>query len=570
MTIKEIQNILKREGYKAFFLKTADPHMSEYFPDHYNFIEKLTGFSGSLAQIIITEDTSLLFVDGRYHLQAEKECPDLTVMKWGLKDVPNYLEYLNQNFNEEDLICTDFRLLDSQIALNIKAKLNHLPIFENSPNNDSKIFKLSEKYTGLNLVDKLNILREIFKDKNYLITNLDAIAYSLNLRAMDIPHTPVFYAFFIYLNHNFYLFLNEAKLSNELRNELISAGIRIFEYDYFYEFLQNISDDVILADFNQLNYHAYNLLVTSNKLIHLDNPIDHLKAIKNEKEIEGMKLAHLYDGASVVRLLKWLDESDKEGLDEVIIADKLLEFRLANKAIDSSFDTIAGYNANGAIIHYHALKESCAKLKNEGILLLDSGAQYPFGTTDITRTIALGNVTSEMKKHYTIVLAAFIELSKAIFLEKTKPMQLDILARKEVYKYGLDYRHGTGHGVGMALSVHESPPNFAMAIRKTTSVDLKEGMIFSNEPGLYFDNKYGIRLENLLYVEKKFESEYGTFYGFNHLTYVPFDLNLIDVNYLNKDQIDYLNDYHKEVYHKLESYLNDEEKEYLMNLTRSL
>ncbi len=180
---------------------------------------------------------------------------------------------------------------------------------------------------------------------------------------MDIPHTPVFYAFFIYLNHNFYLFLNEAKLSDELRNELISAGIRIFEYDYFYEFLQNISDDVILADFNQLNYHAYNLLVTSNKLIHLDNPIDHLKAIKNEREIEGMKLAHLYDGASVVRLLKWLDESDKEGLDEVIIADKLLEFRLANKAIDSSFDTIAGYNANGAIIHYHALKESCAKLK---------------------------------------------------------------------------------------------------------------------------------------------------------------------------------------------------------------
>ncbi len=172
MTIKEIQNILKREGYKAFFLKTADPHMSEYFPDHYNFIEKLTGFSGSLAQIIITQDESLLFVDGRYHLQAEKECPDLIVMKWGLKDVPNYLEYLNQNFNEEDLICTDFRLLDSQIALNIKAKLNHLPIFENSPNNDSKIFKLSEKYTGLNLVDKLNILREIFKDKNYLVTTL--------------------------------------------------------------------------------------------------------------------------------------------------------------------------------------------------------------------------------------------------------------------------------------------------------------------------------------------------------------------------------------------------------------
>ena len=329
---------------------------------------------------------------------------------------------------------------------------------------------------------------------------------------------------------------------------------------------------MVLLDKTKVNYETYSLICKHNRIVDCLSVIEEMKSMKNDVEIENSKLAHIYDGVAMVRFLKWLDETDKETLNEYIVANKLNEFRLSYKAFDLSFNPIVAYNANAAMMHYAPTEENNAALHNEGIILVDSGGQYKEGTTDITRTICVGEVSDELKKHFTTVLKSMFNLSSVKFMKGLNGLQLDILARKDIWELGIDYRCGTGHGVGHVLSVHEAPPNirYMHTLGKSEEVPIRKGNIVSDEPGIYLEGKYGIRCENmLLAVEDEF-NEYGQFMRFDTLTMVPFDLRLIDKRYLDKKTINLINDYHKNVYHTLAPYLDADELIYLGKITQEI
>lgn len=353
---------------------------------------------------------------------------------------------------------------------------------------------------------------------------------------------------------------------------LYDDGIAVREYDEYYDFIKEIKNQIVLIDENKVNYETRRLLDKSNKVFNMTSVVEEMKAIKNPVEQENSRLAHIYDGVAMLRFMMWLKKADKTLLDECDVVEKLNAFRLGYRAFDLSFKPIVAYNANAAMMHYSPKKDKCAKLNNEGILLVDSGGQYFEGTTDITRTFALGPVSDEVRKYFTIVLKSMFELSEVVFKKGMSGYQLDILARKELWSLGIDYLCGTGHGVGHVLAVHEMPPN--IRYQKTVSASeqqpLVPGNITSDEPGVYFENKYGIRCENMLLVKKAFENEYGEFFKFETLTMCPFDLDLIDMNYLDEKNRIILNTYHAQVRETLSPYLNEEEKDFLNYATREI
>lgn len=580
--IKALQEAIKNNDLDVYYLNSYDYHMSEYVPNYFKTIAYFSGFTGSVSTLIVDRENAYIFVDGRYHIQADKQCLSngINVIKLGTSGALEPVDFILKNYKGKK-IGLDGKRTSISFAKSLiknKIKIKSIDIYSNLIENreklaEDKLYELEEKYAGESRKSKLDKVKYCLGGRTHIINNLESIAYLLNLRGNDIVYTPVFLSYLIFYKNEVYFFIDINRLSSKIIEELYDDGVAIKPYEKYYEFLELIEKEVVVLDENKVNYESYlHLSKHSNNLIHMTSIVEDMKSIKNNIEIENAIKANIYDGVSMLRFLMWLDKSDKNSLNEYEVSKKLNDFRLNYKAFDLSFNPIVAYNQNAAMMHYAPTKSENAKLSEEGIILVDSGGQYLEGTTDITRTIALGEVSDEIRKHFTIVLKSMFNLSSAKFLKGINGKKIDILARKDIWELGIDYRCGTGHGVGQVLSVHEGPPNirYMSTPSKTESAALKPGNIVTDEPGIYLEGKYGIRCENMLLVVNDEKNEYGQFLKFKTLTMCPFDLRLIDKKYLDQKTIELLNNYHKEVYETLSPYLNQEENDYLKEITREI
>jgi len=577
--LKALQKQLIKENIGVYYMNTSDYHMSEYVPEYFKTIEYFSGFTGSLATLLVSQNSAFIFVDGRYHTQADKQClPNgIKVIKLGTKGALEPIDFIAKYFIDSvvgiDGKRTSISFAKALIDKRIKIKSIDLysDLIENrAPLSSSRIFELRLRYTGLTRDKKIELIKYCLNGKCHIVNNLESIAYILNLRSNDILYTPVFLSYLVFNKNAVYLFCDSNRMSQNTIDELYADGIIVRPYDAYYIYIESITSQVIYLDENKVNYETYRKIDHhNNTIINKRSLIEDMKSIKNSVEQENLKQAHIYDGVAMLRFFMWLESVNKTRFTEYDIAQKINQFRLSYKAVDLSFSSIVACNANSAIIHYSPTETNCARLSSNGVLLLDTGGQYREGTTDITRTIALGPVSQDVRKHFTLVLKSMLNLSSLKFVRGLSGNQIDVLARKELWEEGLDYRHGTGHGVGYFLSVHEGPPNVRYMHTDVGSetVEIKPGMVFSDEPGVYFEGKYGIRCENLLLCKKDYENEYGEFLSFETLTLVPFDLRLIDKRYLDEKSIRLLNEYHERVYNTLLPYLDKAEADYLRKLT---
>ena len=579
--LSKLRSKMYEKGIDVYFVNTCDYHMSEYIPEYFKTLRYFSGFSGSLGQLVVTYDEAYLFVDGRYHTQADQEVGQygIQVMKLGKKGVLSADDFLINNCQDKvigfDGKCVSYAFSKKLIkhGLKIKSLDIYSDIIEGRVTlSKSMLFELGTSYTGYTRKMKLDVIKRSLNGKTHIIQNLESIAYLLNLRGNDIAYTPVFMAYMIFNKGEVYLFIDAKRLSNEVLANLLEDGVIIRPYFEYYNFIKILRNEVILLDENKVNYDAYTSIDASNKIYNMRSIVEEMKTVKNPVEVKNAKLAHIYDGVAMLRFIKWLKETDMEGKTEYDAKVKINDIRKSYKAFDLSFNTIVGYMANAAMMHYSPTREVNSPLHNEGILLIDSGGQYYEGTTDITRTVALGPVSDEIKMYYTLVLKSMMNLQRVKFMEGLSGDKLDILARKDLWALGIDYRCGTGHGVGQVLSVHEMPPNvrYQKSPNNGAEVPFRPGNIFSDEPGVYFEGKFGIRIENLLLCKKDELNEYGQFLSFEPITMVPFDLQLIDKRYLDDETVKAINAYHREVYRTLYPYLNDEERLFLTRATRSI
>ena len=574
-------SMLKHE-IDVFYFNTSDYHMSEYVAEYFRTLEYYSGFTGSLATLLVTLKDAFIFVDGRYHVQASRQCSPhgIKVVKLGTKNALEPIEFLKKYFKNStvgfDGRRTSIKFAKQLIKNNIKTKnadIYSRLIEDRVPLSRDQVYELSVKYTGLSRKTKLEMVKHVLKGNTHIINNLESIAYILNLRGNDVPYTPVFLAYLVFHGNNVYLFMDGRRLDKRLIEKLYDDGIIVRPYDSYYKFLDSITSSKIIIDENKVNYETYVHINRNNNILYdKRSVIEDMKSIKNKTEQKNMIQAHIYDGVAVLRFWMWLEKVNKNKITEFDAARRIDTYRRMYKAKDISFGSIVAYNENAALMHYFPEEGRSARLNNRGILLFDTGGQYNEGTTDITRTIALGNVSPEIKKYFTLVLRSMFNLSEVKFLKGLNGNQLDILARKDLWQIGVDYRCGTGHGVGYNLSVHESPPNIRYGHTDNGSElsEIKPGMVFSDEPGVYFEGKFGIRCENLLLCVEDEKNEYGQFLRFEHLTMVPFDLDLIDEDYLDERTIEALNRYHRKVYKALLPYLDDEEAEFLKEKTRQI
>ena len=573
---------MNKAGIDAYYFNTSDYNMSEYVSEYFKTIRYFSGFTGSLATLIVDKEKSYIFVDGRYHIQADTECLEngVEVIKLGTEGALDPVEFIVKNYTKKvvglDGKRSSIHFVNKLVENKIKIKCEDIYseiIEDRAPLSDAPLYSLSLEYVGKSRKDKIEELKYCFKDKVHIVNNLESIAYILNMRSKDIAHTPVFLSYMVVYDGDVYLFIDINRLDPDQLEALYLDGIVVRNYDAYYDLLKDIKKQVIVLDDGKVNYQTYlNLKDNHNAFVYMRSIIEDMKAVKNEVEIKNAKLAHIYDGVSMVRFIKWLKEIDKKTITEKEASDYLDNLRLSNKAFDLSFNSIVAYNKNAALMHYSPSNEKPVFLDNSGILLVDSGGQYLEGTTDITRTISLGENSAELKKHFTLVLKSMFNFSNAKFLKGMDGRSLDVLARINIWKEGIDYRCGTGHGVGHVLSVHEGPPN--VRYMKTEAGNENEpivpGMIFSDEPGIYLEGEYGIRCENLVLCTEAEKNEYGQFLKFETITLCPFDLDLIDPKHLDKETLESLNAYHKMVYDTLSPYLNDEEKTFLKKETRAI
>lgn len=579
--IQALQQAMLKAKVDVYYITTSDDHMSEYIPEHFKILRFFSGFTGSLATLLVTRDSAHIFVDGRYHIQADNETKDtgIEVVHLGLNGALEPLDFLSTHCAGKtiglDGTLTSTNFVKSLIGRGHEVKCVDLvsPIMsDRAPLSKEELFTLDEKYTGKSRKDKISDVLYCLSGKCHILTNLESIAYILNLRGNDIANTPVFMSFLVFLNNEVYFFVDMGRLSEEVLMSLYEDGVIVKRYSEYYELIKTIKNQNILIDETKVNFETFRLLHKSNTIYNMRSIVEDMKAIKNPVEQANSRLAHIYDGVAMVRFLMWLKNIDKSTINEYDAVEYLNACRLKYKAFDLSFKPIVAYNANAAMMHYSPSPVNSTPLANEGILLVDSGGQYLEGTTDITRTIALGPVSDEIRKFFTIVLKSMLELSEVTFKKGMSGFQLDILARKELWGMGIDYLCGTGHGVGQVLAVHEMPPNirYHKTVSGSEQALIVPGNITSDEPGVYFEGRYGIRCENMLLCQKAYENEYGEFYNFETLTMCPFDLDLIDINYLDDQKRHILNAYHALVFEKLSPYLNDEEKAFLAYATREI
>ncbi len=588
----KLRDFMDRHNISVYVIPTSDAHDSEYICDYYKCRRYMSGFTGSAGTMVVTKTEAVLFTDGRYFLQAEKqlEGSDIRLMKMGEPGVPDEQEYIIDNLLDNTNIGVDGRTISASYGLSLKKasanKGGRLiyredlvgEIWKDRPSQEfTSPFVLEDKYAGVKVTDKLRVVREHLKDKRadaFLLTSLDDIAWLFNIRGNDIEYNPVVTAFSIVTDKEAILFARKQVFGESIISKLQSDEVSIMEYEDIYEYVKHFPATMsIILDRSRVNYLVYRNIEHDAYIIDESNYTTMLKAVKNEVEINNLYKAHLLDGIAVTRFMHWLKENvGKIKITEISAANRLEEFRKeASTYIEPSFETISAFNQNGAIVHYAPTVESDTEVNMNGLLLVDSGAQYYEGTTDITRTFVVGDITEQMKKHFTLLAKSMLNLAHASFLYGCSGQTLDVLAREPLWRYGLDYKHGTGHGVGYLLNVHEGPNNFRWKIREENDmIPLEPGMITTDEPGLYIEGQYGIRTENELLCVKKDANEYGTFLGFDILTCVPIDIDGIDLAYLNSHDIDRLNSYHENVYNKLAPFLDESDKSWLKNYTKKL
>ena len=590
--IEIFRNKMENSGIKAYIIPTSDYHNSEYISDYFKSRQFLSGFTGSQGTLLITLDFAYLWVDGRYFIQAEKQVNDklIKIMKIGTLNTPTIEEFLDNYLNDGDVLGFDGRLMNTNLVKSIiNTVRSKITIKDESdlvnvvwPDRPSLpfslVYKLDVIFAGKECKDKITELRAELEKNNtnlFVLTALEDIAWLLNLRANDITHTPVFLSYFILSKNEAILFIDKKKINSEIKAYLKENGIKVKDYNDFYEHLKTYDGKDILMDLNKANYKIYSILNAKNVIVNKQNPTTLMKAIKNETEIKNTKAIHCRDGALVAKLMYYVKNSydNKADISEISAAQYIDNLRSElNGFVDLSFTTISGFLDHGAMMHYSATPESNYKIDKPGFLLVDSGGHYLEGTTDITRTFGVGKINDEMKTNFTIVLKSMINLSKAVFLKGCNGQNLDILARGPIWNELMDYKCGTGHGVGYLLSVHEAPNGFRWqkVAERNDSAVFVPGMITTNEPGIYLENKYGIRIENEMLCVPKGQTEFGEFLSFETITFAPIDLDCIKVALLTKEEKAWLNEYHEMVYKKINKYLTKQEKDWLKIYTRKI
>lgn len=585
--LNNLRKVMKKENVDYYIIPSGDSHQSEYVPEYYKGRAYVSGFTGSAGTLLVGIEESYLWTDGRYFIQAEKELngSGIKLMKMNIPGYPSLLEWIKNNVKEGKTLAFDgstisaneyknYKELAEKNGFNIKMKKDLLNlIWNNRPElSKEKIFIHDTKYCGKSTSEKLEEVRAemtTLEGENYVVTSLDDIAWLFNIRGNDIAYNPVALAYALISDKKAVLYIGDEKVTNDDKRKLEEQGATLKTYNDIYEDIKNVTGSIII-DGAKVNGKLYSLISEDVKIIENLNITTSLKAVKNEVEIKNMEVSQVRDGVAMVKFIKWLKENvGKINMTEISASDKLEEIRANGENFKGlSFNTIAGYKDHAAMMHYSATEESQYELNSEGMLLIDSGAQYLDGTTDITRTFILGPITEEEKRDFTLVLKSHIALATTIFLKGTNGCNLDAIARRPLWKYGMDYKCGTGHGVGFFLNVHEGP----QGIRPFgNTIALEPGMILTNEPGVYKENKHGIRTENTLLVTKAFKNdEMGEFYKFDTISYCPIDLEGVDVSLLDEEEREWLNNYHRTVYEKLSPYLNEEEKKFLEKETRSI
>jgi len=589
MKLQAIQEKMKEAGLSVLVIPSADPHQSEYVAPYWKARTFATGFTGSAGTALITPEEGYLWTDGRYFIQAERQIADtgFQLMKMGIPGYPTITEWMQAHTVEGETIGFDGRVVPFGTFVEWEEAVQGRkidfafsqdwidPLWGDRPAlPTASIFELKTEYAGLSRVDKLSQVRtrmEKMSLSTYVISSLDDIAWLTNLRGGDVAHTPVFASFMIIGQEQAVLYVDENKLSKALRIQLENDGICVRAYEAFYEDLSGLAGTIGM-DPKRTSVLAKSKLSEQATCKEIEEITALLKAVKNETELMNLRKCQIDDGAAMVRAIKRIREmvETESSLTEQTVDQILIEERSKSPLfLEASFDTIAAYRSNAAMMHYRATPENDTAIEAKGFLLIDSGGQYYTGTTDITRTLAMGDLTEEEKKDYTLVLQGMIQLSMANFLKGTSGKQLDTLARTPLWKEGMDYKCGTGHGVGYLLGVHEGPQNFS-SYKVGADTPLIPGMILTNEPGVYKEGKHGIRTENMLVVEWEAKTGDGQFYGFETMTLCPIDTRPIIKEMMSPVELQWLNAYHQWVYETLASSLNESERDFLAKETAGI
>ena len=584
--LESLREVMRREHLSAFIFPSTDAHQSEYVADHWQGRTWISGFNGSAGTAVVTMKSAALWTDSRYFLAAEEQLKgtEFQLMKLKIEGTPTISEWLAQELQGEnaevglDGMVNSYHETMGLIAdlrksggITVRTNLDPLGLIWTDrpaiPANPVEIQPM--EFAGESVASKISRIRTALRQRHadgMLISALDDIAWTLNLRGTDVHCVPVFVSYLLISSQQVSLYVDSAKINDEVKAYLTENGISLYPYNKVAEGLERYSEYNILLDGDETSYFLWKT-VKCQEIIAGNSPVPAMKAQKNDREIAGFRQAMLRDGVAMVKFLRWLKPAvEAGGQTEISIDGKLTSLRAEQHLFrDISFDTIAGYQAHGAIVHYEATPETDVALKPEGLILIDSGAQYQDGTTDITRTIALGPVTEEMKHVYTLVLKGHIQLELAKFPDGASGTQLDALARECMWREGYNYLHGTGHGVGSYLSVHEGPHQIRMEWKPTP---LRAGMTVTDEPGLYLSGKFGVRIENTLLIKDYQTTEFGKFLQMESLTLCPIDLIPVDFSMLQPEEIEWLDTYHRDVFEKLSPYLEGEDLEWLREATR--
>lgn len=589
--LQALRQLMQEKHIDIYMIPTADSHESEYIGSHFKARQYMTGFTGSAGIAVVTMTEAGLWTDGRYFIQAEAQLAGSTVTlyRMGIEGVPTVEEFIEQKIPQSGCLGFDGRTVNTALYEKLKTSIEKKNgtiynkedlvgmIWENRPPmSHEPAFLLDEQYSGRSAADKIEAVRNAMKEKNtqaHIITTLDDVCWLFNIRGNDSEHFPIVLSFAVVTMEDCRLFVQDNILNNEIKDYLANNQVSIGKYDEIYDYVSSISAKRVLVDKTKVNSLLTGNLPSNCTIVHAQNPTILMKSMKNAVELENIIKAHVKDGVAVTKFMYWLkNEIGNITITEMSATDKLMQLRREQGAMDESFDTIAAYEANAAMMHYKATLESNATLQAKGLFLVDSGGHYMEGSTDITRTMAMGPLTDKQKRHFTAVLVSNMNLANAKFLYGCCGQNLDILSRGPIWNMGLDYRCGTGHGVGYLLSIHEPPNGFRWKIvpERMDSGVLEAGMITTDEPGIYLEGEYGIRTENELICRKAEKNEYGQFMEFQNITYCPIDLDAVDTDYMTCVDKKRLNEYHKMVYETISPYMTVEENEWLKYYTREI
>lgn len=588
----QLRGLMKEQGMDAYYVPSSDFHDSEYVEDYFRCRAFLSGFTGSAGTMVVTEKFSGVWTDGRYFVQAKKQLAgqDTELMKMGEENVPSIEEFLMEHVPENGVLGFDGRVVNAMTGLAFEEMMEEKhatlavgkdladEIWKERPELSAPdVWVLEERYAGESAAEKIERLKKAVMENKataHILSGLDDIAWLLNIRKNSEDGNLLPAAHVVLTEKEMRLFIDSRKFSEELKTYFKNNGVTLVPYEEIYGAVSELHDEKILLEPAKVNYALYKSIDGSNQIVKAMNPTSLMKAVKNPVEMENMRKAHLKDGVALTKFIYWIKKTaGTKKITETEAAEYLESLRAEQEGyLCPSFDTISAFGPNAAMCHYHATKEEESEIQADGFYLVDSGGQYYEGTTDVTRTIVLGGLSHEQSLHYTLVLMGMLRLSDAKFLHGCRGINLDYLARGPLWKLGLDFNHGTGHGVGYLSNVHERPNGIRWRIvpERQDSCILEEGMVTSNEPGLYIEGSHGIRTENLLLCRKAEKNLYGQFMKFETLTFVPIDTEAVDVSVMEPSDIHLLNEYHKEVYEKISPYLNEEEREWLKEATKEI